>query len=173
MTDGPLLDIVVAVADNGVIGRDGAMPWRLPTDLAYFKTLTLGKPLVMGRRTFQSIGRLLPGRHSLVVSRDPDFRPEGAEVYADLDAALAAGRAIAEESGVGSCVIAGGGVLYAATIGQADRLFLTRVHASPEGDALFPEVDPRRWRLAESRPMVRGPRDSAGATFETWIRTND
>jgi dihydrofolate reductase len=173
MKDGPLLDIVVAVADNGVVGRDGAMPWRLPTDLAYFKSLTLGKPLVMGRRTFQSIGRLLPGRHSLVVSRDPDFHPEGAEVYADLDAALDAGRAIARESGVGSCVIAGGGAVYAATIDRADRLFITRVHALPEGDTVFPEVDRRRWRLAASQPMVRGERDGAEATFETWIRAND
>lgn len=166
----PLLDIVVALADNNVIGRDGAMPWRLPTDLAHFKRLTLGKPLVMGRKTFQSIGRLLPGRRSLIVSRDPDYRPEGALVFSDLDAAIAAGKAMAAEAEVDACVIAGGGAIYAAALDRVDRLFLTRVHTAPEGDTLFPIIDPRRWRLVASTPMVRGERDSADATFETWGR---
>jgi len=166
----PLLDIVVAVADNGVIGRDGDMPWRLPTDLRHFKALTLGRPMVMGRRTFEAIGRPLPGRETIVVSRDPAFAPDGVTVLSDLDAALEKATASAEAKGVPSCVVAGGGVLYAATIHRADRLYVTRVAASPEGDTRFPPIDPALWVLAAAEPMVRSERDSADATFETWVR---
>ncbi len=166
----PLLDIVVAMADNGVIGRDGAMPWHLPTDLKRFKALTLGRPMVMGRRTFESIGRPLPGRQTIVVSRDPSFSPEGVTVLADLDAALEAATAGAVAKGVASFVVAGGGVLYAATIHRADRLYVTRVAASPEGDTRFPAIDPALWMMTASEPMARGERDSADAAFETWVR---
>ncbi|WP_284538561.1 dihydrofolate reductase [Pleomorphomonas sp. T1.2MG-36] len=166
----PLLDIVVAMAENGVIGRDGGMPWHLSSDLKYFKALTLGRPMVMGRKTFESIGKPLPGRQTFVVTRDPGFAPDGVTVLSDLDAALEAASASAGAKGVPSFVVAGGGALYAATIGRADRLFITRIAASPEGDTRFPAVDPALWQLAASEPMVRGERDSADATFETWVR---
>ncbi|MCM5556912.1 dihydrofolate reductase [Pleomorphomonas sp. JP5] len=166
----PLFDIVVAMAENGVIGRDGAMPWHLSTDLKHFKALTLGRPMVMGRKTFESIGKPLPGRETFVVSRDPAFLPDGVTVLADLDAALGAAAASAEAKGAPSFVVAGGGVLYAATIERADRLFVTRVAASPEGDTRFPAIDPALWELADSEPMVRGERDSADAVFEAWVR---
>ncbi|PKR91048.1 diacylglycerol kinase [Pleomorphomonas diazotrophica] len=166
----PFLDIVVAMAENGIIGRDGDMPWHLSTDLKHFKALTLGRPMVMGRKTFEAIGKPLPGRETLVVSRDPAFAPDGVTVLSDLDAALEAARASAVAKGVPSFVVAGGGVLYAATIERADRLFVTRVAAAPEGDTRFPPIDPARWELTASEPMVRGPRDSADATFETWTR---
>ena len=166
----PFLDIVVAMAENGVIGRDGGMPWHLSSDLKYFKALTLGRPMVMGRKTFESIGKPLPGRQTFVVTRDPGFAPDGVTVLSDLDAALEAASASAEAKGVTSFVVAGGGALYAATIGRADRLFITRIAASPEGDTRFPTVDPALWQLAASEPMIRGERDSADATFETWVR---
>ncbi|MBS1184105.1 MAG: dhfrIII [Proteobacteria bacterium] len=166
----PLLDIVVASANNGVIGRDGAMPWHLPTDLKHFKALTLGRPMVMGRKTFEAIGRPLPGRETIVVSRDPSFAPEGVSVLADLEAALEMAAVSAEAKGVPSFVVAGGGVLYAATIYRADRLYVTRVAAAPDGDTCFPPIDPAAWMLAASEPMVRGERDSADAIFETWVR---
>ena len=166
----PLLDIVVAMAENGIIGRDGDMPWHLSTDLKHFKKLTLGRPMVMGRKTFASIGKPLPGRETFVVSRDPAFKPDGAAVLADLDAALDAAAASAEAKGVPSFVVAGGGALYAATIQRADRLFVTRVAASPDGDTRFPPIDPALWVLEAAEPMVRGERDSADATFETWVR---
>lgn len=166
----PLLDIVVAMAENGVIGRDGDMPWHLSTDLKYFKALTLGRPMVMGRKTFESIGKPLPGRETFVVSRDSTFAPEGVTVLSDLDAALQAAAATAEAKGVPSFVVAGGGALYAATIERADRLFVTRVAASPEGDTRFPAIDPTLWELTASEPMRRGERDSADAAFETWVR---
>lgn len=168
----PLLDIVVAMAENGVIGRDGDMPWHLSTDLKHFKALTLGKPMVMGRKTFESIGKPLPGRETFVVSRDPAFKPDGVTVHADLDAALDAAAASAEEKGVPSFVVAGGGALYAAAIPRADRLFVTRIAASPEGDTRFPPIDPTLWELEAAEPMVRGERDSADATFEIWVRRN-
>lgn len=166
----PLLDIVVAMAENGIIGRDGDMPWHLSTDLKHFKKLTLGRPMVMGRKTFASIGKPLPGRETFVVSRDPAFKPDGVAVLADLDAALDAAAASAEAKGVPSFVVAGGGALYAATIQRADRLFVTRVAASPDGDTRFPPIDPALWVLEAAEPMVRGERDSADATFETWVR---
>ena len=169
----PLLDIVVAMAENGVIGRDGGMPWHLSTDLKRFKALTLGRPMVMGRKTFESIGKPLPGRETFVVTRDAAFKPDGVTVLDDLEAALTAAAASAEAKGASSVVVAGGGVLYAAVIDRADRLFVTRIAASPEGDTRFPLIDPAIWRLASSEPMVRGERDSADATFESWLRRAD
>lgn len=169
----PRLEIVVAVAENGVIGRDGAMPWRLPTDLKHFKALTLGRPVVMGRKTFQSLGKPLADRPNLVVSRDPAFTPEGVTVFPELDLALAEAERLAEVAGCDGYVVAGGGVLYAATIDRADRIHLTRVHVRPQGDTVFPAIDPERWHLVESRSMDRGPRDSADATFEVWDRRNE
>ncbi|WP_370678062.1 dihydrofolate reductase [Pleomorphomonas sp. PLEO] len=166
----PLLDIVVAMAENGVIGRDGDMPWHLSTDLKYFKKLTLGRPMVMGRKTYESIGRPLPGRETFVVSRDPAFKSDGIAVLGDLDAALDAAAASAEAKGAPSFVVAGGGAIYAAAIGRADRLFVTRIAVSPEGDTHFPSIDPELWTLTAAEPMVRGERDSADAIFETWAR---
>ncbi len=166
----PLIDIVVAMAENGVIGREGAMPWHLSSDLKYFKAITLGKPMVMGRKTFESIGKPLPGRRTFVVSRDPGYAPEGVTVFSDIDAALSGALDHAEASGAPSVVVAGGGVLYAATMSRADRLFVTRIAATPDGDTRFPMIDPAVWQLTESVPMVRGERDSADARFETWLK---
>lgn len=167
---GIIKTILVAVSRNGIIGRDGDMPWRLSTDLKRFKALTLGRPMVMGRKTFEAIGRPLPGRETFVVSRDPAFAPEGVTVLAALDAALEVAEASAAAKGVSSFVVAGGGVLYAATLHRADRLYITRVAASPEGDTHFPPIDPALWALDAAEPMVRGERDSADAVFETWVR---
>jgi len=169
----PLIDIVVAMAENGVIGREGAMPWHLSSDLKYFKAVTLGKPMVMGRKTFESIGKPLPGRTTFVVSRDPAFVPGGVTVLSDLDTALSAALDHAAASRAPSVVVAGGGAIYAATMPRADRLFVTRIAATPDGDTRFPAIDPAVWHLSESAPMVRGPRDSADATFETWVRRPD
>ncbi len=132
--------LIAAVADNGVIGIDNRLPWHLPGDLQWFKRQTLGKPIVMGRRTFQSIGRPLPGRENIVVSRDPDFRAAGCRVVGSLDEALEAA------SGAPEVMIIGGAELYRQTLPRAQRLYLTRVHANVEGDARFPEVDSSQWR---------------------------
>ena len=139
-----IVSFVVARADNGVIGRDNALPWRLPADLAHFKRLTVGKPVVMGRRTFDSIGKPLPGRQNIVLTRDPDWRAEGVTVVPNLAEAIAAGgmdpRARSDE-----LMIIGGAAIYAEALPIARRVHLTEVHAAPDGDTLLPAFDPTVW----------------------------
>jgi len=137
--------LIVAMADNRVIGRDGTLPWRIPADLKFFKAKTMGKPIVMGRRTFDSIGKPLPGRPNIVVSRGGDF-PEGVDVARDVDAALAIAERRARECGVDEVMIIGGAALYEALLPRADRIYLTEVHAVVEGDTYFPAFDRRAWR---------------------------
>lgn len=156
---------VVAVAENGVIGRGGKLPWRLSSDLKLFRRLTLGKPIIMGRKTFESIGKPLDGRDNIVVSRDPSFKAEGVLVFHTVKEALDRARQLATERGVDEICVIGGAEIYRETIASADRIYLTRVHAAPEGDALFPELDSRTWREATSEPIVRGPRDEHEATL--------
>jgi dihydrofolate reductase len=139
------LALIVAVADNGVIGRDNGLPWHLPEDLRYFKRITMGKPIVMGRKTFESIGRALPGRTNIVISRNEQFAPDGVLLAASLDEALLLARQLADEQGVGEAVIIGGAQIYALALPRADRLYVTRVHATPEGDTLLPPVDWAQW----------------------------
>ena len=131
--------LVVAMARNRVIGRDNQLPWKLPNDMAYFKRVTLGHPVVMGRRTWQSLGRPLPGRHNIVVTRDPAFQAPGAAVVPSLEAAWGAARDAAEV-----CVI-GGTSLFAETLPIADRIHLTEVDAVVPGDTFFPEFDRGPW----------------------------
>jgi dihydrofolate reductase len=165
----PLI-IVAAVARNGVIGADNRLLWRLPSDLKHFKALTMGKPLVMGRKTYQSIGRLLPGRETIVVTRDRRFLPQDALVAHSLDAALALAAERAAATGADAIVIAGGGDLYAQTIGRASRLAITEVGLEPKGDALFPPIDPEVWRVVRRESGVRGPRDEADFAFIEYAR---
>ncbi len=165
----PLL-LVAAVARNGVIGADNRLLWRLPGDLRHFRARTMGRPMVMGRKTFQSIGRALPGRETIVVTRDPGFTAEGAFVAHGLDAALALAGARAEAMGADSVVIAGGGEIYAATIGRADRLAITEVALAPEGAVAFPRIDPAIWREVRREPGVRGANDEADFAFVDYER---
>jgi dihydrofolate reductase len=138
------LALIAAVARNGVIGRGGEMPWRIPADLQYFKAATMGKPMIMGRRTFDSIGRALPGRTSIVVTRNADFAADDVEVAGDLDRALA----IAAQTGSDEVMVIGGGEIYAAALPRADRLYLTEVHIDADGDVHFPALDRAQWREA-------------------------
>lgn len=140
------LGIIVAVAENGVVGRDNALPWRLPEDLRYFKRMTLGKPVVMGRRTFESIGRPLPERHNIVISRDPGYLAEGVVVLPSLDAALAEAESAAVGSGAGEVMVIGGALIYSLALPLADHLYVTEVHAEVEGDTRLPAVDWEQWR---------------------------
>lgn len=166
----PRLSVIAAVARNGVIGREGGMPWRLPTDLKRFRAMTMGKPVVMGRRTFEGLGRPLDGRVNVVVSRDPAFAPNGALVARDLDGALALAAEAARAAGAEEVMVIGGGTVYAGTIGRADRLYLTEVDAAPEGDTLFPAVDPSVWAVESAEDLPRGERDSAGMRLVTYVR---
>ncbi len=168
MIGGVRVALVAAVAENGVIGTGGDMPWRLSSDLRRFKRLTMGKPVVMGRKTFESIGKPLAGRVNIVVSRQPGFAPGGVLVAADLDAALDLART---QIGAGDeMMVIGGGQIYAATIGRADRLYITHVAASPDGDTHFPPIDPAVWRVVSREAVPAGDKDSAATTFVVYER---
>ncbi|MEX2034263.1 MAG: dihydrofolate reductase, partial [Xanthobacteraceae bacterium] len=140
--------LIAAVADNGVIGRDNAMPWRLGSDLKRFKALTMGKPVLMGRKTLLSIGKPLPGRTNIVVSRNESFAAPGVLVAGDLAAALSAARGDALRRGADEIAVIGGTDIFAQCMPLADRLEITHVHARPEGDTYFPPIDESRWRVA-------------------------
>lgn len=163
------LSLIAALAENRVIGIENRMPWHLPGDFKYFKATTLGKPIIMGRKTWDSLGRPLPGRLNLVVSRQPGLQLKGAEVFASLAAAIERAEQWAAEQGVGEVMLIGGAQLYELGLAQADRLYLTRVAAQPQGDAWFPEIDTAMWRLVSSVPNpAQG--DAPGYTFEVWER---
>jgi dihydrofolate reductase len=137
------VSLIVAVAANGVIGRDNHLPWHIPQDLRYFKRMTLGKPVVMGRRTYQSIGKPLPGRTNVVVTRTPGWTADGVHTVQSVDRALAlAGRL----AGGGEVMVIGGATIFAESLASADRLYLTEVHRAYEGDATFALADPASWR---------------------------
>ena len=164
MSDAPLITLIVAVSDNGVIGRHNALPWRLSADLRYFKKRTMGKPIVMGRKTWESIGKALPGRHNIVVTRDTSFEAPGATVVHDIGSALSAAGDVEE------IMIVGGETLYSALLPQADRVYLTRVHVEvADGDAHFPELDPLQWTLTCSQPLA-GEDGQPDCTFTEWRR---
>lgn len=138
-----MISIIVAASTNNVIGVQGELPWRLPDDLKRFKQLTMGKPIVMGRRTFESIGRPLPGRQNIVITRQPQFKADGCDVVSSPAAALTAAADAAE------VMIIGGSQIYELFLPKASRLYLTRVQADIEGDAVFPTIDEQEWRLLE------------------------
>ena len=159
-----------AVADNGVIGKDNDMPWHVSSDLKRFKAMTMGKPLVMGRKTFQSIGRPLPGRTNIVISRDPQFQADGIVVVATIDEALAEAQVIALRDSIDEIAVIGGGSIYNALWGKAERLYVTHVHAEPEGDTFLPPIDAAIWQKVASEPTVQNEKDSASMTFAVYER---
>lgn len=157
----PKLTLVVAVAKNGVIGRGGVLPWRLGSDMKRFKAATMGKPVLMGRRTWDSLPKKpLPGRQNLILTRDADFKADGAWVYTDIDAMLAAARAMAKAGGVDDVCVIGGAQLYNAVLPQADRIILTEVNLAPDGDAWL-HLDLSGWREISREPVARGETDDA------------
>lgn len=162
--------LVVAVARNGVIGTGNALPWHIGSDLKRFKALTMGTPMVMGRKTFQSIGRPLPGRETVVVTRAADFSPEGVHVAPSVEAALARARDLAVRMKAPAITVVGGGEIYAQTIAVADRLEVTEVDAAPEGDARFPAIDPLQWREVARMDRPAGERDDHAYAFVTYER---
>ena len=164
------LVLVAAVAENGVIGRAGGLPWRLKSDLQHFRALTTGKPIVMGRRTWASLARPLPNRTNIVVTRDPAFAACGAVVTASLAAALEVARGDALRRGADAVMVIGGGDIYAQAMPLATRLEITRVHASPDGEAVFPTIDAAVWRETTRRACPPGPGDEASFTYLTYAR---
>lgn len=158
-----MISIVVAHARNGVIGRDGELPWRLPSDMRRFRELTSGGCVVMGRRTYESLPdgfRPLPGRRNVVLSTDPAYAPDGAEVFGDLDSALAACP--------GDCFVIGGEVTYRQALPRADRIYATRVEAEVAGDTFFPALEAAEWRCVEQSEGIE--ENDYRFTFRTYER---
>ncbi|MCY0094353.1 dihydrofolate reductase [Hoeflea ulvae] len=165
----PKIVLVAAHSRNRVIGRDGDMPWRLPSDLRHFKAVTLGTPVIMGRKTFVSIGRPLAGRANIVVSRS-GFSADGAESVDSVEAALELARDHARRSGSTRVSVIGGGEIYAQAIGLADELCLTEVDAEIEGDTVFPEIDSTQWQKVSLSEPVQSEKDSHSVRFAVWQR---
>ena len=166
------LAIIVAAAENGVIGRDNALPWHLTEDLRYFKRMTMGKPIIMGRKTYESIGKPLPGRANIVITRNRAFKAEGVQVTGSLDEALSLSADVALIDGAEEVLVIGGAEIYRAAIPRADRLYVTEVHASVEGDALLPEIDWNQWReLSRERHLAAGsnPYDYSFVVYERVV----
>ena len=152
------LSMMVAKASNNVIGRDNKLPWYLPNDLKYFKQVTFGKPVIMGRKTWESLKGPLPGRTNIVITRQPDYLADGAKVVASLDDAVAMAENVAFIEGQEEAVIMGGAEIYSLALPQADRLYLTEVHANVEGDTFFPEYDASEWQqIAREDFVAEGP----------------
>lgn len=152
----PDIVLVVARAENGVIGKDGAMPWHLSEDLRRFKRITVGKPVIMGRKTFESIGKPLPGRHNIVLTRQAGWRAEGVTVAANLAEAIAAA-GLDPRARADAIMVIGGAEIYAQALPSATRIELTEIHAAPEGDTYFPQLDPSRWRETYREAHAAGP----------------
>ena len=139
------ISLIVAVSRNGAIGLNNQLPWYLPEDLKYFKSVTMGKPLIMGRKTFDSIGRPLPGRANIVLTRDPQWTSDGVKVVQSVEQALVAGEIACEAADVDEIMVIGGEQIYRMTLDLADRIYLTQVDTDVEGDAFFPDIDLNNW----------------------------
>ena len=158
------VSIIVAASANNVIGADGGLPWRLSEDLRRFKEITMGKPMIMGRLTFESIGEVLPGRRSIVLTRQAGYTAEGCDVVATLDAAFALASAADE------IMIIGGGNVYEQVLALTDRIYLTRVHTEIGGDTFFPEIDEADWRIVSSEPLPPNDERPFSISFQTLER---
>jgi dihydrofolate reductase len=164
--------IVAAVAENGVIGRGNALPWRLKSDMTHFRALTVGNPVVLGRKTYQSIGKPLAGRTTIVISRDKNFSAPGIVVAPNFNAALETARGDALRRNAGAIIVAGGADIYAQALPLATRLVITEVHKRVDGDARFPAIDPKLWRETARSEQKPGPQDDAAFAFVTYERAS-
>lgn len=165
--------MIAGVAENGVIGSDQTIPWRVPSDMAFFKRTTMGKPIVMGRKQFETVGKPLPGRTNIVITRQAGYQPEGTLVFNDIDAALAQAHAVAEADGVDEIMIIGGGELYAQLIGRADRLYITHIDLAPAGDVRFPAIAPEQWVVVDLPEVAPSPKDEASYRVKVYERRQD
>lgn len=161
---GPVIALVVAIGENGAIGRGGDLPWKLSTDLRYFRNVTLRKPIIMGRRTFESFPRALDQRLNIVLSRDPAYLAPGAIVVPSLDAALDTARSAAQQAGVEEIMIVGGDDVFREVLPKASRIYLTEVHASPDADVWF-TLDRKQWREISRERHESGPKDDHAFSF--------
>ena len=165
--------MIAGVAENGVIGSDQTIPWRVPSDMAFFKKATLGKPIVMGRKQYETVGRPLPGRTNIVVTRQQGYQPEGVLVFHEVETAVQRALAIAADDGVDEVMIIGGGELYAQLIGRADRLYISHIDLNPAGDVLFPEIAPEQWVVVDLPEVTPSPNDEATYRVKVYERRQD
>jgi dihydrofolate reductase len=163
----PKVSLIAAVAENGVIGKDGQLPWHIRSEFRYFKNTTIGKPIVMGRRSFESLGKPLPERANIIVTRDPNFTAAGAIVTHTLEDGIRIAQEIAEKDGVDEIFIGGGADIYRLSLPGADRLYLTEVHMTPEGDTLFPAFDRSEWQ--EVKREFHKARDGETADYTITV----
>ena len=168
----PRIDIVAAVAENGVIGANGGLPFKLSTDMKRFKALTLGKPVIMGRKTFESIGKPLPGRINIVISRQPDFAADGVIFARSLDEAINIGTAATMANDADTICILGGGEIYAQALMRADRLLITHVEGMVKGDTFFPAIDPSRFEASAPEFVPQGEKDSHASRYVVYEKRN-
>lgn len=166
----PNIVLVAAIGENNVIGFEGALPWHLKSDLAHFRALTINKPVVMGRKTFTSIGKPLKDRTNIVVTRDLSLIAPGVVLATSIDAAISTAFADAQKRGVKEIMIIGGSDIFNATMPFADRLEITHVHDSPPGDVLFPPIDPTVWEEVSRQEHPAGPKDSASFAVAVYSR---
>ncbi len=158
------VSMIVAASANNVIGAGGRLPWHLSEDLRRFKQITMGKPMIMGRATWESIGKALPGRHSIVLTRQRDYKADGADVVNSPEAALELAREADE------VMIIGGGKVYEQLLPMTDRIYLTRIHAEVDGDTFFPELDEDEWRIVSSKPLPPNDERPYSISFQTLER---
>jgi len=170
MSNTPLVSIIVAMAENRVIGVDGKLPWRLSSDMAHFKSTTMGKPIIMGRKTFEGLGRALPGRPNIVITRGDAIDVENVYTASGIDAALELGGQLSEELGTEEILVIGGGEIYAQTLLRAHRIYLTKVKIDVEGDVTFPLLDMDLWQETSKTDHVAGENDDADFSIHVLER---
>lgn len=161
-----LISLIVAAATNNAIGKDGQLPWHLPNDMKHFKNVTWGMPVVMGRKTYESLGKALPGRKNIVISRQPGWKAEGAVVVKTMDDAMF----VARETDAKEVMVIGGGEIYRQMFDRAQRIYMTRVEAEPEADTFFPVIDPAQWYLVSQKNHEADEKNAYNYSFQVWER---
>ncbi len=160
------LSLLLAASENGVIGKDNQLPWHLPNDLKYFKNLTWGLPILMGRKTFLSIGKPLPGRKSIVITRQKTWQHQGVDAVHSVKDAIKKGT----NYGAKEIFVIGGAEIFRSSLPEADRVYLTRIHQSFEGDVFFPELDKTEWQLTSERFCAKDEKNTYDHTYQVWER---
>jgi len=161
-----IISFVVAAANNNVIGKDNQLVWNLPNDMKFFKNVTWGMPVVMGRKTYEALGKPLPGRKNIVLTRQPDWKAEGTVVVKTFDEAAQ----IVKEMDVKEMMVIGGGEIFKMLMPKAGRIYITRVDAEPDGDAFFPEIDPKEWKLVSREDHEKDAKHAYNYSFQVWER---
>lgn len=161
-----IISLVVAAATNNGIGKDGTLPWRLPNDMKFFKNVTWGMPVLMGRKTFESLGKVLPGRKNIVVTRQPNWSFPGTVAVRSIDDGLF----VAQETDAKEVMVIGGGEIYKSVFEKSRRIYLTRVDATPEADTFFPVLDPERWFLVSQKDHEADEKNAYNHSFQVWER---